>query len=224
MSASVAPLEPRRTPGAILAGMASRRPLHRGDLDPDPIRQFGDWFQAAGAAGLAAPEAAAVATADADGRPSCRMVLVKAFDERGFVFFTNYEGRKGRELAANPQASLLFHWEALERQVRIEGSTQPTSRAESVAYAHSRARASQLSALGSAQSRPVAGRAVLERRVAELDRAHPEGPLPVGEAWGGVRVSPRRLEFWQGGPARLHDRFVYEPLSGGGWSITRLAP
>ena len=194
------------------------------DLDPDPIAQFAAWFRAAEEAGVAAPEAAAVATATPDGRPSCRMVLVKAVDERGFVFYTGYASRKGVELAANPHAALLFHWPALERQVRVEGVVERVTRAESVAYAHTRARASQLSALASEQSRPVADRAELERRVAELDAAHPEGELPVSEEWGGLRVVPERFEFWQGAPARLHDRFLYEPRPGGGWSITRLQP
>ena len=197
--------------------------LHRADLDADPIRQFDAWFQAAERAGIDAPEAAALATATADGRPSCRMVLVKAVDERGLVFYTNYDSRKGAELAANPRAALLFHWPALERQVRVEGPIARTTRAESVAYAHSRARSSQLSALASAQSREVGDRATLERRVAELDAAHPDGPLPVSDSWGGVRLAPERFEFWQGGPARLHDRFAYEP-GDGGWRIARLQP
>jgi pyridoxamine 5'-phosphate oxidase len=198
-------------------------PLHLRDLDPDPLRQFERWFGDARNAGVAAPEAAAVATASPDGRPSVRMVLVKQVDARGFVFFTNYESRKGGELAANPHAALLFHWEALERQVRIEGSVTRVTREETRAYAHSRARASQLSALASAQSRPVDHRATLERRVAELAAAHPEGSLPVADTWGGVRLAPARYEFWQGGPARLHDRFAYAPADGG-WTITRLQP
>jgi pyridoxamine 5'-phosphate oxidase len=198
--------------------------LRAEDLDPDPLVQFHVWFRAAGEAGVPAPEAAAVATATADGRPSVRMVLVKSVDERGLAFFTNYDSRKGSELAANPHAALLFHWEALERQVRIEGPTHPVGREESVAYAHSRGRASQLSALASQQSRPVADRAELERRVAELQAAHPEGELPVPERWGGVCVVPDRFEFWQGGVARLHDRFVYEPAPSGGWTVTRLQP
>ena len=203
--------------------MADSRQLRAEDLGPDPIEQFHAWFAAAHEAGIAHPEAAAVATATADGRPSCRMVLVKAVDERGFVFFTNYESRKGGELVANPRAALLFHWEAQERQVRVEGPVQRAARSESIAYARSRGRDSQLSALASAQSRPVATREVLEQRVAELAAAHPDGELPVSESWGGFRVAPDRLEFWQGGVARLHDRFVYEPAPGG-WTITRLQP
>jgi pyridoxamine 5'-phosphate oxidase len=194
------------------------------DLDPDPLTQFRAWFAAAHEAGVHAPEAAAVATATPDGRPSVRMVLVKTIDERGFVFFTNYTGRKGIELECNPHAALLFHWDALERQVRIEGPVTRVGRAETLAYAHSRARASQLSALASRQSRPVADRAELERRVAELDAAHPEAELPVADEWGGILLAPERYEFWQGGAARLHDRFVYTPAAGRGWTITRLQP
>jgi pyridoxamine 5'-phosphate oxidase len=203
--------------------MADSRQLRAEDLGPDPIEQFHAWFEAAHDAGIAHPEAAVVATATPDGRPSCRVVLVKVVDERGFVFFTNYESRKGEELDANPRAALLFHWEAQERQVRVEGTVERSSREQSNEYARSRSRASQLSALASAQSRPVASREVLENRVAELAAAHPEGDLPVSENWGGFRVKPERLEFWQGGVARLHDRFVYEPADGG-WTIVRLQP
>jgi pyridoxamine 5'-phosphate oxidase len=203
--------------------MAATEPLRAEDLDPDPIRQFHAWWQAAERAGLPAPEAAAVATATPDGRPSCRMVLVKSVDARGFVFYTNYDSRKGRELAVNPHAALLFHWEALGRQVRVEGPVTRTSREETTAYAHSRDRSSQLSALASEQSRPVADRATLERRIAELEATYSDGPLPVSETWGGVRLSPDRFEFWQGGPARLHDRFAYEDAAEG-WSVVRLQP
>ena len=203
--------------------MAESRHLCAEDLGPDPIEQFHSWFEAAHDAGIAHPEAAAVASATPEGRPSCRMVLVKAVDERGFVFFTNYESRKGSELIANPYAALLFHWEAQERQVRVEGRVTQTSRDRSILYAHTRSRQSQLSALDSAQSRPIDSREILEARVAEIDAAYPAGPLPVSEHWGGFRIEPERVEFWQGGVARLHDRFVYEP-SGGGWSITRLQP
>ena len=203
--------------------MAESRHLCAEDLGPDPIEQFHSWFEAAHDAGIAHPEAAAVASATPEGRPSCRMVLVKAVDERGFVFFTNYESRKGSELIANPYAALLFHWEAQERQVRIEGRVTQTSRDRSILYAHTRSRQSQLSALASAQSRPIDSREILEARVAEIDAAYPAGPLPVSEHWGGFRIEPERMEFWQGGVARLHDRFVYE-RSGGGWSITRLQP
>ena len=203
--------------------MSGHLPLHAEDLARDPLAQFRAWFDEAARAGVAAPEAAALATATPDGRPSCRMVLVKSVDERGFVVFTNYDSRKGRELAANPRAALMFHWAARERAVRIEGPVARTSREESVAYAHSRARDSQLSALASDQSRAVDGRAILQARVAELDAAHPEAELPVKDEWGGVRLAPKRYEFWQGGAARLHDRFVYVRHPSG-WSTERLQP
>jgi pyridoxamine 5'-phosphate oxidase len=203
--------------------MTAVRPLRAEDLDRDPLHQFRAWFAAAGEVGISAPEAATVATATPDGRPSCRMVLVRSVDERGFVFYTNYASHKGRELALNPYGALLFYWEAQARQVRIEGPIERTSREQSIAYAHSRTRASQLSALASEQSRPVPDREALERRVAELEVAYADETVPVSEHWGGVRLIPKRFEFWQDGPARLHDRFIYEP-DDGGWRIVRLQP
>lgn len=188
------------------------------DLDPDPLRQFALWFAQANGP---APEAMALATAAPDGAPSVRMVLMKHYDERGFVFYTNYQSRKGRELDANPRAALLFHWPG--RQVRIEGPVERTSRGESVAYARSRPRASQLSALASPQSRPIATRAELERRVAELAREYGAGELPVDEGWGGFRVVPASYEFWEHGPDRLHDRVRYV-RAGDGWQTERLGP
>jgi len=198
-------------------------PLRAADLDPDPVRQFAAWFADA-AAVMPAPEAAAVATATADGRPSARMVLVKRADERGFVFYTNYESRKALELAANPFAALLFYWTPLDRQVRIEGPVQRISAGESAEYVVSRARASQLSALASPQSRPLDSREVLERRVAELADRYAGADLPVPDHWGGFRVIPEALEFWQQGADRLHDRFRYTPAEGGGWRVQRLGP
>jgi pyridoxamine 5'-phosphate oxidase len=188
------------------------------DLDPNPLRQFARWFKQAPEP---QPEAVAVATATPDGAPSVRMVLMKSFDERGFVFYTNYESRKGRELAANPRAALLFHWPG--RQVRIEGSVERTTTEESIAYARSRPRGSQLSALASRQSHPVASRDELEQRVAELAQQHPE-ELPVHEGWGGFRVEPNSYEFWEHRPDRLHDRFRYARDAEGGWRIERLSP
>jgi pyridoxamine 5'-phosphate oxidase len=166
----------------------------------------------------------ALATASPDGEPSVRMVLLKQYDERGFVFYTNYDSRKGRELAANPRAALLFHWDALGRQVRIEGRAQRTTEAESEAYALSRPRASQLSALASPQSRPIE-RDALDRRVAELAETYADADLPTLESWGGFRVLPDSYEFWQRRANRLHDRLRYTPRGdAGGWQIERLAP
>ena len=199
-------------------------PLNQGDVDPDPLRQFADWFAQAETAGVPAPEAAAVATATADGSPSVRMVLVKGADERGFVFYTNYESRKGRELAENPRAALMFHWSALGRQVRITGSVERTSAEESAAYIRTRARGSQLSALASPQSRPIDSRAVLEKRVADLRARYGDGELPLPTAWGGFRLTPDTIEFWQNRDDRLHDRLLYTRRSDGGWQLQRLAP
>jgi pyridoxamine 5'-phosphate oxidase len=199
------------------------RPLTEPDLDPDPVIVFGRWFDEARAAGAFEPDAVALATAGADGRPSVRMVLTKGFDEAGIVFFTNYASRKADELEANPHAALLFHWPVLGRQVRIEGGVERVPRAETEAYARSRSRDSQLSALASPQSQPVPSREWLEQRVAELDGEHAGEELPVREDWGGYRLSPVAWEFWQHRPNRLHDRFRYLP-EGTGWRIERLGP
>ena len=200
------------------------RPLREQDVDADPFRQFDVWFEDAVRIGVRSPEAAAVATASADGAPSVRMVLVKETNrERGFVFFTNYGSRKGSELAANPRAALLFYWDQLGRQVRIEGRVERLSAEDSAAYVRSRGRGSQLSAMASAQSRPVSGRDELERRVAELAASYEGEELPVPDFWGGFRLLPERFEFWQHREDRLHDRLVYT-REDGGWLIERLAP
>ncbi|HWL32883.1 MAG TPA: pyridoxamine 5'-phosphate oxidase [Gaiellaceae bacterium] len=192
------------------------------DLDPDPLRQFGRWFEDARDAGLHAPEAMALATATVDGRPSARMVLLKAADERGFAFHTNYESRKGVELAANPQAALLFHWQRLGRQVRIEGRVERVTAEESEAYFHTRPVGSRLAAWASPQSRPLADRAELERLYAEaVERFGEDAPLPPH--WGGLRLVPDAYEFWQHGDDRLHDRIRYE-RDVTGWAKIRLAP
>ena len=198
------------------------RPLNESDLDPDPLVLLRRWFEDATAHDVSEPNAAALASATPDGRPSLRMVLTKGVDERGIVFFTNYGSRKAGELEANPRAAILFHWPMLGRQVRVEGAVSRVERAETEAYARSRSRASQLSALVSPQSRPIEGRDWLERRVAELDEEHP-GELPVREDWGGYRLVPEAWEFWQHRPNRLHDRFRYLPEAGG-WRIERLGP
>ena len=200
------------------------RPLREQDADPDPFRQFERWFGEAASAGVRAPEAAALATASRGGAPSVRMVLVKRTGELGFVFFTNYESRKGFELAANPRAALLFHWDPTGRQVRIEGLVERIDQQESAAYVRSRPRASQLSALASAQSRPVPDRQELERRVAELAARHEGAELPVPGFWGGFRLAPEEFEFWQHREDRLHDRLRYRRRDGGGWEIERLGP
>jgi pyridoxamine 5'-phosphate oxidase len=200
------------------------KPLREEDVDPDPLRQFAGWFRDAGTAGVRMPEAAALATASAAGDPSVRMVLVKGFDERGFVFYSDYASRKGRELAANPRAALLFHWDPLGRQVRIEGPVQRVSAAESAAYVRSRPRESQLSALASPQSQTIDDREALEQRVAELKARHGKRELPLPTTWGGYRLAAQAFEFWQQRQDRLHDRLRYRPAGDGGWLIERLAP
>ena len=201
--------------------MSRERPLDESDVDPDPLRQFAAWFEEAGEAGIRAPEAMAAATATRDGRPSVRMVLLKGFDECGFVFFTGYESRKGQELAANPRAALLFYWDPLGRQVRIDGPVERVDEAESDAYFRSRPRGAQISASVSPQSRVVESRAVLEEHAAELEAHGGEVPRPA--AWGGLRVTPQTYEFWQHRANRLHDRLRY-CRADGGWVIERLAP
>jgi pyridoxamine 5'-phosphate oxidase len=200
------------------------RPFDEGDLDPDPLVLFGRWFEEAAAEGAFEPNAVALATATADGIPSARMVLMKSCDDSGLTFFTNYGSRKAAELNENPRAALLFHWPELGRQVRIEGEVEEVGRAESIAYARSRSRPSQLSALASPQSRPVPDRAWLERRVAELAAEHEGAEVPVRDDWGGYRLLPATWEFWQHRPDRLHDRFRFEPDGRGGWKSERLGP
>jgi pyridoxamine 5'-phosphate oxidase len=198
-------------------------PLLEQDLDDDPVRQFRSWFEEARIAGVREPEAAALATASADGAPSVRMVLVKSFDERGFVVFSDYASRKGRELTRNPRAALLFHWDPLGRQVRIEGQVERTSAEESAAYIRTRPRSSQVSALASPQSRTLESREELERRVADLEHRYAGGELPLPSHWGGFRLAPEALEFWQQRHDRLHDRLRFR-RAGDRWLIERLAP
>ncbi len=198
-------------------------PLHEADLHEDPVLQFSRWYEQAGEAGVREPQAMALATASADGSPSVRMVLLKGFDERGFVFFSGYGSRKGLELQANPRAALLFHWDPLGRQVRIEGAVQRTSEKETAEYVRSRPRGSQLSALASPQSQTISSRAELERTVQELERVYGDRELPLPDGWGGFRVVPESIEFWQQRRDRLHDRLRYRRAAGA-WVVDRLAP
>jgi pyridoxamine 5'-phosphate oxidase len=198
--------------------------LKESDLDPDPFKQFDSWFQQALAAGLPEPNAMTLATATPDGKPSARVVLLKGFDERGFVFFTNYESQKGRELSANPLAALVCYWVELERQVRISGRVSKVSGEESEAYFRSRPLGSQLGAWASRQSEVVAGRKSLEDTLEQLTQEYETKPVPVPPNWGGYRVAPETIEFWQGRPNRLHDRLRYTLQSNSQWLIERLAP
>ncbi|MBF6589142.1 MAG: pyridoxamine 5'-phosphate oxidase [Ktedonobacterales bacterium] len=198
--------------------------LSEAELDPDPIQQFRRWFEQALAAEVVEPNAMTLATATLDGRPSARMVLLKGFGPDGFAFFTNYESRKGRELAANPHAALILYWAELERQVRIEGTCAPVTPQESDAYFQSRPLGSQLGARASRQGQVIAGRQVLEERLRELQAEYADQEVPRPEYWGGYRVGPIAIEFWQGRPNRLHDRLRYQRQAGGGWHIERLSP
>jgi pyridoxamine 5'-phosphate oxidase len=200
------------------------RPLREEDVDPNPLDQFATWFRDAETAGIRMPEAAALATASLDGAPAARMVLVKSFDHRGFVFYSNYASRKGHELEANPRAALVFYWDPLGRQVRIEGPVEHVSAGESAAYVRSRARGSQLSALASPQSQAIASRAALEQRVAELEERYGTGELPLPSHWGGFRLAAESVEFWQQRHDRLHDRLRYRRADDTRWQVERLAP
>jgi pyridoxamine 5'-phosphate oxidase len=200
----------------------ARAGLSEADADPDPILQFAAWMDQAQAAGVPEPNAMTLATCTPDGHPSARVVLLKHFDDRGFVFFTNYESRKGRELAANPRAALVFFWVDLERQVRIEGTVGLTTPEESDLYFRSRPLESRRGAWVSRQSEVVSGRAELEREMAAIRQRFGDD-VPRPPHWGGYRVAPSALEFWQGRPSRLHDRLLYTWV-GNGWRRERLSP
>ena len=202
----------------------SQRGLRRGDLDPDPVVQVNAWLAEAHAQQIIEPNALTLATVDATGQPWTRTVLLKICDARGFTFFTNYEGAKGRHLAGNPQAALTFWWGALERQVNVTGTVEKTAREESDAYFHSRPASSQLGAWASAQSEVVAGREQLEAQFTAALEKYGETEIPLPPHWGGYRLAPQTIEFWQGRRSRLHDRLRYTRQPGGAWQIDRLAP
>ncbi|BAY36781.1 pyridoxal 5'-phosphate synthase [Nostoc sp. NIES-2111] len=197
--------------------------LSKTEVDPNPFIQFKKWFEQALAAQLPEPNAMTIATTTPDGKPSARMVLLKDFDERGFVFFTNYNSRKGQELAANPQAALVFWWAELERQVRILGRVEKVSESESDYYFESRPAKSRLGAWASNQSEIIPTREVLEQRMQELQSKYENQEIPRPQHWGGLRVIPTEIEFWQGRSSRLHDRLLYTYVDGS-WKIQRLSP
>jgi pyridoxamine 5'-phosphate oxidase len=202
----------------------TKQGLRRRDLDPDPIKQFGNWFSAAIEAKIRGVNAMSLATASTQGIPSVRIVLLKGFDQDGFVFFTNYESEKGRQLASNPHAALGFYWVELDRQIRITGKTVKTSREESERYFHSRPVGSQLGAWASRQSEVVDARRELDARMAQFTERFAGQPIPLPEHWGGFRLIPDRMEFWQGREDRLHDRFRYTRKGGDSWLLERLSP
>jgi pyridoxamine 5'-phosphate oxidase len=201
-----------------LAGLTEK------ELARDPFRQFEKWFQEAGAAKLPEPNAMVLATATRDGRPSARTVLLKGLDGRGFVFYSNYESRKGRELEMNPRATLNFPWFAIERQVIVEGPVAKIAREECEAYFHSRPRASQLSAWVSQQSSIIPGRDVLDESLRAMEKKYAGQEVPLPPYWGGWRLTPETVEFWQGRRNRLHDRLRYRREKDGSWIVERLAP
>ena len=201
-----------------LAGLSEK------DVARDPFRQFEKWFQEAEAAKIHEPNAAVLATAARDGRPSARMVLLKGIDGRGFVFYTSYDSRKAREMEANPRAAYVFPWVGLERQVIVEGAVTKVAREESEAYFHSRPRASQLAAWASPQSSIVSGREAIEEAMKAAERKYSGVEAPLPQNWGGFRIVPELVEFWQGRRSRLHDRIRYRREATGEWVVERLAP
>jgi pyridoxamine 5'-phosphate oxidase len=202
----------------------TQRGLNEAEVDPDPFIQFRAWFDQALQANLPEPNAMTLATATPDGKPSARVVLLKSFDDRGFMFYTNYLSRKGGEIEDNPWAALVFFWPEMERQVRIEGRIERATAQESDAYFASRPIGSRLGALASPQSQVIADRRLLEERLAVLTRTYQEQPIPRPPHWGGYRVIPTAIEFWQGRPNRLHDRLRYRLTPEQGWMLERLAP
>ncbi len=201
----------------------SDRGLSREELNADPVAQFSEWFSQATELKVHEPNAMTLATVDETGMPYQRTVLLKYFDREGFVFFTNYESRKAKQMALNPQVSLLFPWITLERQVIIQGTAEKISTAESLKYFASRPRESQIGAWVSNQSEVITSRKFLMQKLAEIGGKFSKGEIPLPSFWGGYRVKPETVEFWQGGPARLHDRFLYQGGEGA-WNIERLSP
>ena len=201
----------------------ARARLDEAHVSPDPLVQFDRWFTQAREAEVPEPNAMTLATATRDGVPSARIVLLKGYDERGFVFFTDYRSQKGTELEQNPQASLVFFWAELERQIRIGGPVSVVSREESESYFHTRPRLSQVSTWVSHQSQVIPGRKVLDDQARKMDGSFP-GDVPLPPHWGGFRLTPETVEFWQGRESRLHDRLRYRRQKGGGWQLERLAP
>ena len=197
--------------------------LNESDMAGDPVAQFDRWFSLVLQSGIPEPNAMTLATVDASGAPSARIVLLKGFDPRGFTFFTNYQSRKGKDLSGSPRAALCFYWQPLERQVRIEGIVEKVSRQESEEYFHSRPRGAQIGAWVSQQSEGIETREILEQRAAELEARFGAGVIPLPAEWGGFRVVPQAVEFWQGRPSRLHDRLQYL-RAGEGWTLRRLSP
>lgn len=197
--------------------------LQRETLNDNPVQQFETWFQDARTAGLLEPNAMSLATVDEHGQPTLRTVLLKYFDENGFVFFTNYESRKARNIEDNHRAAILFPWIALNRQVSVQGAVRRISKAESFKYFSSRPRESQIGAWVSVQSKAISSRGLLEQKLAEMKRKFGQGEIPLPSFWGGYQIVPERIEFWQGRPHRLHDRFEYLRTESG-WAIQRLQP
>jgi pyridoxamine 5'-phosphate oxidase len=215
------------TPISELTGLRHEYDAHglrRADLHSDPLKQFGAWFAAALAADIRDVNAMSLATATPDGKPSVRIVLLKGFDERGFTFFTNYDSEKGKHLEANPYAALCFFWVKLERQIRISGRVERTSREDSAAYFHSRPPGSRLGAWVSKQSEVIDSRQILDARLQQMAERFEDGEITLPPHWGGYRLQPEQIEFWQGRPNRLHDRFRYSRRADGTWQIDRLAP
>lgn len=201
----------------------SDRGLHRDEMKPEPVEQFADWFAQAVELNLHEPNAATLATVDANGMPFQRTVLLKFFDAQGFVFYTNYSSRKARQIEGNARVSMLFPWIQLERQVIVQGFAEKVSTAESLKYFSSRPRESQIGAWVSNQSEVITSRKLLMQKLAEIREKFQHGEVPLPSFWGGYRIRPEMIEFWQGGPARLHDRFLYQ-RSGDAWQIDRLSP